>query len=93
MLLYLLCDCPPYKKLLKCNLRCPGASQWSIYYHRMWVQLSTICSNVLKQPDGELLVAVNHNQLRTMAIEMVDYLTGRNPHLRRQYPMSATCIV
>ena len=32
----------------------------------------TTCSNVLKQPNGELLVAVNHNQLRTMASETVD---------------------
>ena len=38
----------------------------------MWVQLLTTCSNVLKQPNGELLVAVNHNQLRTMASETVD---------------------
>ena len=30
------------------------------------------CSNVLKQHNGELLVAVNHNQLRTMASETVD---------------------
>ena len=43
-----------------------------IYYHRIWVQLSTTCINVLKQPNGELLVAVNHNQLRTMASETVD---------------------
>ena len=50
----------------------PGASQWRIYYHRMWVQLLTTCSNVLKQPNGELLVAINHNQLRTMASETVD---------------------
>ena len=35
-------------------------------------QLSTTCSNVLKQPNGELLVAVNHNQLWTMASETVD---------------------
>ena len=49
-----------------------GASQWKIYYHRMWGQLSTTCSNVLKQPNGELLVAVNHNQVRTMASETVD---------------------
>ena len=26
----------------------PGASQWRIYYHRMWDQLSTTCSNLLK---------------------------------------------
>ena len=35
-------------------------------------QLSTTCSNVLKQPNGKLLVAVNHNQLRTTASETVD---------------------
>ena len=44
----------------------------NLLYHRMWSQLSTTCSNVLKQPNGELPVAVNHNQLRTMASEMVD---------------------
>ena len=38
----------------------------------MWGQLSTTCSNVLKQPNGELPVAVNHNQLRTMPSETVD---------------------
>ena len=35
-------------------------------------QLSTTCSNVLKQPNGELLVAVDHNQLQIMASETVD---------------------
>ena len=29
------------------SLLWPGASQWRIYYHRMWGQLSTTCSNVL----------------------------------------------
>ena len=38
----------------------------------MWGQLSTSCSNVLKQPNGELIVAVNHNQQLTMASETVD---------------------
>ena len=38
----------------------------------MWGQLSTTCSNVLKQPNGELLVAVNRYQLRTMASKTVD---------------------
>ena len=47
----------------------PGASQLRIYYHRMWGQLSTTCSNALKQPNGELLVAVSHNQLQTIASE------------------------
>ena len=34
--------------LLGKSLLWPGASQWRIYYHRMWVQLSTTCSNLLK---------------------------------------------
>ena len=62
----------PKNMNIKGSLLWPGASQWRIYNHRMWGQLSTTCSNVLKQPNGELLVAVNHNQLRTMASETVD---------------------
>ena len=46
--------------------------QWRIYYHRMWGQLSTTFSNLPKQPNGELLVAANRNQLRIMASETVD---------------------
>ena len=57
----------------------PGASKWRIYYHTMWGQLSTTCSNVLMQPTVELLVAVNHNQLRTMASEMLDPIDWSNP--------------
>ena len=45
----------------------------------MWGQLSTTCSNVLKQPNGELLVAVNHKQLRTMASETVDPIDWSHP--------------
>ena len=30
----------------------PRASQWRIYYHRMWVQLSTTCSNYRSSPMG-----------------------------------------
>ena len=45
----------------------------------MWGQLSTTCSNVLKQPNGELIVAVNHNQLRTMASETVDPIDWSHP--------------
>ena len=41
--------------------------------------LSTTCSNVLKQPNGELLVAVNHNQLRTMESETVDPIDWSHP--------------
>ena len=47
--------------------------------YRMFGQLSTICSNVLKQPNGELLAAVNNNQLRTMASETVDPIDWSQP--------------
>ena len=45
----------------------------------MWGQLSTTCSNVLKQPNGELLVAVNHNRLRTMASKTEDPIYWSHP--------------
>ena len=45
----------------------------------MWGQLSIICSNVLKQPNRELIVAINHNQLRTMASETVDPIDWLHP--------------
>ena len=45
----------------------------------MWGQLSTTCSNVLEQPNGELPVAVNHNQLRIMASETVDPIDWSHP--------------
>ena len=61
------------------SLLWPGASQWRIYYHRMWGQLSTTCSNVPKQPNGELLVAVNHNQLRTKPSKTVDPIDQSHP--------------
>ena len=57
----------------------PCASQWRIYYHIMWGQLLTTFSNVLKQPNGELLVAVNHNQQRTMTSETVDPIDWSHP--------------
>ena len=43
-------------------------------------QLSTTCSNILKLPDGELIVAVDHNKLRTMASETVDPIDWLQPH-------------
>ena len=45
----------------------------------MWGQLSTTCSNVLKQPNGKITVAVNHNKLRTMASETVDPIDWSHP--------------
>ena len=59
----------------------------------MWVQLSTTCSNVLKKSNGELLVALNHNQLRIMASETVDPIYWSHPHPHGQYLLSASCIV
>ena len=45
----------------------------------MWGQLSTTCSNTLKRHNGDLLVAVNHNQLRTLASETVDTIDWSPP--------------
>ena len=70
----------------KDSLLWQGASQWRIYNHRMWGQLSTAYSNVLKQPNGELLIAVNHNQLRKMASETVDPIDWSHPRPHGQYP-------
>ena len=42
----------------------------------------------------ELLVAVNHNQLRTMASETVDPIDWSHPTpYTGQYPLSASCIL
>ena len=51
-------------------------------------QLSTTSTNLLKQPNGELLVAVYHNQLRTMASETVDKVGWSHPHPQEQYSQS-----
>ena len=67
-----------------------GASQWRILLHRMWVQLSTTCCNLLTLPNGELLVAVDHNQLRTMASETVDPIDWSHPPpYTGQYPWAS----
>ena len=68
----------------------PGASQWRIYYHRMWSQLSTTCSNLLKQSNEEPLVAVDHNQLQTIASETVEPINWSHPNPHGQYPLIAT---
>ena len=66
----------------------PGAFQFRIYYHIMWGQLSTTCTNLLKQPNGELLVVVDHNQLRTMATEKVDPIDWSLPPPSWAVPMA-----
>ena len=53
----------------------------------MWIQLSTNCSNLLKLPNGELLVAVDHTQLLIMASERVDPINWSHPLIyTEQYP-------
>ena len=44
-----------------------------------WGQLSTTCSDLLKQPNWQFLVAVDHSQLRTMASETEDSIDWRVP--------------
>ena len=57
----------------------------------MWGQLSTTYSNLLKSPNGEFLVAVDHNQLRTMASETVSPIDwSQPPPYTGQYPLSST---
>ena len=70
-------ECKPYivswfSYKVKKILIWPGVSQWKIYYRRKLGKLSTTCNNLTKRLNGELLVAVHHNQLRTMASETVD---------------------
>ena len=43
------------------------------------VSIINYLQELLKQPNGELLVAVNHNQLRTMASETVDPIDWSHP--------------
>ena len=54
--------------------------------HRMWCQLSTTCSNRLQYPNGELLVAVDHNQLRTIESLPVDPIDWLHPPPSRAVP-------
>ena len=60
------------------------------YHHRMCGQLSTILAVILmKEPNGKLLVAVDHNQLMPMASETVNLIDWSHPHPNGQYPHSA----
>ena len=45
----------------------------------MWGQLSTASRNLLKWPNGEILIEVDHNQLRTMASETLDPIDWSHP--------------
>ena len=63
------CQCAMVKMY---SLLWPGASQWRIDYHCLWGQLSTTCNNATEVAHWQLPVAVDHNQLQTMASETVD---------------------
>ena len=64
-----------------------NCQRW-IYCHIMWCQLSTSFRNLLKCSNWELIVAVDHKQLRTMASETVDPIDWSPPlPYRGQYPL------
>ena len=48
---------------------------------------------ITEEAQWELIVSVDHNQLRTMASETVDPIDWSHPHPYGQYPLSASCIV
>ena len=48
---------------------------------------------LLKQPNGGLLVAVDHNQLRTMASDTVDPIDWSHPPPSWAVPLIASCMV
>ena len=52
----------------------PGASQWRIYYHRMWGQLSTTCSNILNSKLQSTTTSYGQCRQRWQI-----QLTGRTP--------------
>ena len=63
----------------------------------MYVPPSPRC-NLMKQPNGEFLVAVDHNQQRSMASEIVDPIewSHPNPHAKPSTlnpTLSVLCIV
>ena len=82
----------------------PGGSGWTIKSSMAWSlpvenqvsqnveSIINYLQYVLKHPNGKLLVAVNHNQLRTMASETVDPIDWSYPPPHEQFPLSATCI-
>ena len=47
--------------------------------HNVGSIINYTCSNLLKQPNGELIVAVDHNQLRRMVSETVDPINWSHP--------------
>ena len=48
------------------------SSQRKIYDHHLWSSLSSTSSNAAVVANGQLLVTVDHNQIRRMASETVD---------------------
>ena len=65
-----------------------------IYYHCLWGQSLNTCSNATEIANEQLLVAVDHNQIRILASATVDPIDWTlPPSLYKQYPLNATCTV
>ena len=82
--------------LVKVNqgLLWPTASQWRIDNHCSWGQLlSTTCIDAAEVAYGQLIIAVDHSQLRKMAPETIDSIDWPlpPPFTGWGYPLSATC--
>ena len=84
--------CQSYILVVKKSLLWLGASQWRIYYHRMWGQLSTTRSNLLKPPMGNSQLQSITPSYRQRRQRPQIQLTGRTSHPRGQYPLRASCI-
>ena len=70
----------------------PRVSQWRIYYHRMWVQLSTTCSNYWSSPIGSFYLqpttspqpAMDNSISQSETVDPIDWshplpYTGQSP--------------
>ena len=70
-----------------------GSLLWRVYVP-LFVRsiiLSTTCSGITEVAYGKLLVAVDHNQLQTMASKSVDPIDwSLPPPFTEQYPLSTT---
>ena len=66
--------------LLKKSRIWPKAFQWRIYYHRMWVQLSTTCSNYRSSPMGSSQLQSTTPSYGQWRQRRQIQLTGRTPH-------------
>ena len=59
-----------------------------IYYHDCEFNYQLLAVMLLQQPNGQLLVAVDHSQLQIMAPEMTEPIDGRLPTSTWQCPLT-----